>query len=342
MQAFPQFETDQLHHTLHSVRDAFAINYGTGGAGAEILANRVGVGPARDCAECKYEEFFLSSWALGDPAMVVDVPANAPCTKAQIEAGNTSCYTVGAARPPRPSIPDDPSNVYHSYLSDHVKFRNVHAGSDDHHIFHLHAHQWLHSPRQRQVVLPRQPVHRPGRRLHLRDRLRRQRQPQQDGGRLDLPLPLLSPLRPGHVERSGGCTTCSSWAPGSTPDGTSGRGLAGAARQRDPRRHADPGRRADPRPADGAAARPGADRSARPGRCCRPPVTTNPGLSVLHPRHRRPPAAASAPGLRRQSRRRPSWTAACRATSWSPARRSSYRDPLQLRQDAHRRRASSG
>ncbi|MFL6193296.1 MAG: hypothetical protein ACJ75H_03945 [Thermoanaerobaculia bacterium] len=146
VQAFPEFETDTFHHTLHSVRDAFAINYGTGGAGAEILANRVGVGPARDCAECKYEEFFLSSWALGDPAMVVDTPANAPCSKAQIEAGNTGCYTKNVRKASIAYYPDDPSNVYHSYLSDHVKFRNVHAGSDDHHIFHLHAHQWLHSP----------------------------------------------------------------------------------------------------------------------------------------------------------------------------------------------------
>ncbi|HKI06283.1 MAG TPA: copper oxidase, partial [Thermoanaerobaculia bacterium] len=145
VQAFPEFETDQLNHTLQSVRDAFAINYGTGGAGAEILANRVGVGPARGCVECKYEEFFLSSWALGDPSMVVDTAANAPCTRAQIEAGNTGCYTKGF-KATRAYYPDDPSNVYHSYLSDHVKFRNTHAGSDDHHIFHLHAHQWLHSP----------------------------------------------------------------------------------------------------------------------------------------------------------------------------------------------------
>ncbi|HEX4962269.1 MAG TPA: copper oxidase [Thermoanaerobaculia bacterium] len=145
VQAFPQFETDQLHFTLHSVRDAFAINYGTGGAGAEVLANRVGVGPARDCPECKYEEFFLSSWALGDPAMVVNRPANAPCTAAQIQAGNTACYSTGS-KATIAYYPDDPSNVYHSYISDHVKFRNDHAGSDDHHIFHLHAHQWLHSP----------------------------------------------------------------------------------------------------------------------------------------------------------------------------------------------------
>ncbi|MFY9821896.1 MAG: copper oxidase [Thermoanaerobaculia bacterium] len=145
VQAFPQFETDDLNFTLRSVRDAFAINYGTGGAGAEILANRVGVGPARDCPECKYEEFFLSSWALGDPALVVDKPANAPCTMDDIKKANLNCYTLGA----KASIayyPDDPSNVYHSYLSDHVKFRNTHAGSDDHHIFHLHAHQWVHTP----------------------------------------------------------------------------------------------------------------------------------------------------------------------------------------------------
>jgi len=146
VQAFPEFETDQLNFTLHSVRDAFAINYGTGGAGAEIIANRVGVGPARDCVECKYEEFFLSSWALGDPSMVVDTPANAPCSRTQIEAGDTSCYTKNVAKATRAFYPDDPSNVYHSYLSDHVKFRNSHAGSDDHHVFHLHAHQWLHSP----------------------------------------------------------------------------------------------------------------------------------------------------------------------------------------------------
>jgi hypothetical protein len=144
VQAFPQFESDDFNFTLHSVRDSFAINYGSGGAGAEILANRVGVGPARDCPECKYEEFFLSSWALGDPAMVVDKPANAPCSPADIAAAKP-CYSAGA-KATKAFYPDDPSNVYHSYLSDHVKFRNVHAGSDDHHIFHLHAHQWLHTP----------------------------------------------------------------------------------------------------------------------------------------------------------------------------------------------------
>jgi hypothetical protein len=144
VQAFPEFEDPQLKYTLHGVRDAFAINYGTGGAGAEILANRFGVGPSADCTECKYEEFFLSSWSLGDPAMVVDVPANAPCTKEQIENGE-QCIKPGM-KATRAFYPDDPSNVYHSYLSDHVKFRIVHAGPKEHHIHHLHAHQWLHTP----------------------------------------------------------------------------------------------------------------------------------------------------------------------------------------------------
>ena len=50
----------------------FRINYGTGGIGAEIYANRIGVGPMGDCVDCKFEEFFLSAWSVGDPAMVVD------------------------------------------------------------------------------------------------------------------------------------------------------------------------------------------------------------------------------------------------------------------------------
>jgi len=144
VQAFPEFEDPKLKYTLHGVRDAFAINYGTGGAGAEILANRFGVGPSAECTECKYEEFFLSSWSLGDPAMVVDVPANAPCTKEQLKDG-VQCIKAGM-KATRAFYPDDPSNVYHSYLSDHVKFRIVHAGPKEHHIHHLHAHQWLHTP----------------------------------------------------------------------------------------------------------------------------------------------------------------------------------------------------
>ena len=35
------------------------------------MANRNKLGPARDCVECKLEEFFLTSWVNNDPAMVV-------------------------------------------------------------------------------------------------------------------------------------------------------------------------------------------------------------------------------------------------------------------------------
>ncbi|HEX7119596.1 MAG TPA: hypothetical protein VF212_12450 [Longimicrobiales bacterium] len=138
VQAFDVFEDPFFEHTLHSGRDAFAINYGTGGIGAEILANRFGVGPMWDCNDCKYEEMFLSSWAVGDPAMVVDVPANADLDgDGEPDPGPKATKAL---------FPDDPSNVYHSYINDHVKFRNLHAGPKEHHIFHLHAHQWLHTP----------------------------------------------------------------------------------------------------------------------------------------------------------------------------------------------------
>jgi len=164
VQAFPQFEDAVLSHTLHSGRDAFAINYGTGGIGAEVLANRFKVGPMHNCTDCKYEEFFLTSWAVGDPAMIVDVPANAPCmvtTSSPNTVGQdpnlgtkvtglrtppaTPCAPTQGAKATKAFFPEDPSNVYHSYLNDHVKFRVLHAGSKEHHIHHLHAHQWLYT-----------------------------------------------------------------------------------------------------------------------------------------------------------------------------------------------------
>lgn len=151
VQAFPQFEDEVLSHTLQSGRDAFAINYGTAGVGAEVLANRIGVGPMRGCTECKFEEFFLTSWAVGDPAMVVDVPANAPCTVQNIRdtslppSGTMGCTPTPGAKATKAFYADDPSNVYHSYLRDHTKFRVLHGGSKEHHIHHLHAHQWLFS-----------------------------------------------------------------------------------------------------------------------------------------------------------------------------------------------------
>jgi hypothetical protein len=156
--------------TLSAGKDNFAINYGTGGIGTEILANRINVGTnagppgskQSPCVECKFEEFFLTAWAVGDPAMVVDVPANAPnttpdpinqesaTTKAMTACslGTGPCTNVPLTgrKATRTYYPDDPSNVYHSYLNEHVKFRILHAGANFTHVHHQHAHQWLHSP----------------------------------------------------------------------------------------------------------------------------------------------------------------------------------------------------
>lgn len=144
-QAFPGFfNSNDLGFALKGVKDGFAINYGTGGVGSEIIANRLGVGPMADCIECKYEEFFLTSWAVGDPAMVVDIPANTGLET----LGPTQAPGQGTtgAKATKAFYSDDPSNVHHSYTGDHVKFRNVHAGPKEHHIFHLHSHQWLFTP----------------------------------------------------------------------------------------------------------------------------------------------------------------------------------------------------
>ncbi|HEU4389421.1 MAG TPA: copper oxidase, partial [Blastocatellia bacterium] len=150
VQAFPHFkETARgLVFTLQSVRDGFALNYGTGGIGAEILANRLQVGPMHKCQDCMYEEFFLSAWAIGDPAQVVDVPANAPCKIPQLDNPdrNGTCDPQKGPKATKVLYPDDPSNVYHTYIGDHTKFRILHGGSKEHHIHHLHAHQWLRTP----------------------------------------------------------------------------------------------------------------------------------------------------------------------------------------------------
>ena len=154
-QAFPQFNSPQLGNVLGAGGDAFAINYGAAGIGAEVLASRLGLGPmgGKQSVDLKFEEFFLSSWSCGDPAMIVDVPAN-----------TVAALATGGAVPPKPSqtpgssptppgeratkafYPDDPSNVYHSYMRDHVTMRLLHTGSGVTHVHHLHAHQWLRSP----------------------------------------------------------------------------------------------------------------------------------------------------------------------------------------------------
>jgi len=140
--------------SLAAAQDNFGINYGMSGLSNEVLANRLGAGPASgpnakqappgagplsECVDCKYEEFFLSSWAMGDPAMGVYPPANA-CIPASGQPQSKDCLS------PRALYPDDPSNVYHGYVSDHVRFRILHAGPDLHHLHHQHAQQWLGTP----------------------------------------------------------------------------------------------------------------------------------------------------------------------------------------------------
>jgi manganese oxidase len=124
VQAFPELDEE----LFHGVRDGFAINYGSASLGAPLVANRKKVGPSKDCGECKFEEFFLESWANGDPAMVVRKDAYGRANEVL--------------------FPDDPSGVHHSYLGDPVRFRNIHVGPAETHVFHLHAHQWLHEPRE--------------------------------------------------------------------------------------------------------------------------------------------------------------------------------------------------
>ncbi len=120
VQAFARLDDEE--DPISALKDGMGINYGAAGLGAMVLANRAGKGPAKDCVECKLEEFFLTSWAMGDPALVIE--------------------RDGANKAVRALYPDDPSNVHHSYLGDGVRFRNLHAGPKETHVFHLHAHQW--------------------------------------------------------------------------------------------------------------------------------------------------------------------------------------------------------
>ncbi|MEQ9316813.1 MAG: hypothetical protein RLN72_13245, partial [Henriciella sp.] len=91
-QAFPGwFEDPIFEHTLHGVGDAFFINGASAGIGSEVIANRLGVGPMHDCLSCSYEEFFLSSFTVGDPSMLVDTPANAGLEFCSPHPGDPFC-----------------------------------------------------------------------------------------------------------------------------------------------------------------------------------------------------------------------------------------------------------
>ncbi|UVJ46110.1 hypothetical protein NVV94_11535 [Pseudomonas sp. LS1212] len=143
-QAFPGYWSDPvMGRVLEPVGDAFMINYGSGGLGADVVANRLGVGPMHDCLSCAYEEFFLSAHTAGDVAMLVDVPANIGLE--HMQPGQVPPADKVGIKATMALFPAEPSNVNHSYIGDFVKFRNTHNGKEQH-IFHLHGHQWLFNP----------------------------------------------------------------------------------------------------------------------------------------------------------------------------------------------------
>ena len=77
----------------------FAVNYGIAGFAPEIVANRINVGPQginKDGVDLLFEEFFLSAWAVGDPAILVDNPANTKtrATKALYPDDLPMCITA--------------------------------------------------------------------------------------------------------------------------------------------------------------------------------------------------------------------------------------------------------
>jgi hypothetical protein len=140
-QAFPKwFEDPVLRYTLHGVRDSFMINYGSGGIGSEIIANRLRVGPMYDCVNCAYEEFFLTFHTVGEVGQLTDIPANFGLEECDPNLNNC---TANGPKANFVLFPDDPSNIHHSYTGDATAFRNLHAGPGEQHVFHLHNHQWL-------------------------------------------------------------------------------------------------------------------------------------------------------------------------------------------------------
>ncbi|MCK9988263.1 MAG: manganese oxidase [Azoarcus sp.] len=143
-QAFPGFYNDPVFgYVLQATRDAFMINYGSGGIGSEIIANRLGVGPMHDCTSCAYEEFFLTAYVVGDPAQLVDIPANVGLEA--LKPGQVPPAGTTGIKATKALYPQDPANVHHSYIGDFVKYRNIHVGQEQH-VYHLHNHQWLFNP----------------------------------------------------------------------------------------------------------------------------------------------------------------------------------------------------
>jgi hypothetical protein len=86
------------------------------------------------------------AWAVGDPAQIVDVPANTT-------DGNGNLIT--GAKATKVLFPDDPSNVHHSYINDHVKMRVGPCWSERAPHSPLARAPVVEYSRQRQLQLPR-------------------------------------------------------------------------------------------------------------------------------------------------------------------------------------------
>ena len=192
------------------------------------------------CVDCKFEEFFLSAWSVGDPAMLVDRPANSSVLprsrrhrrhlryrtirhqrrvarpRSSVDTGqppDPNCanardrrrvngfpYTLQPlAKATRAYYPDDPSNVYHSYINDHLKFRILHGGTVATHVHHQHAHQWLQSPNSDQGSYLDSQMISPGASYTLEMTFNGSGNRNKVVGDSIFPLPLLSALRGGHV-----------------------------------------------------------------------------------------------------------------------------------------------
>jgi hypothetical protein len=156
VQAFDSIFNDRkFEFTLHGGRDAFSINYGTGGIGSEILANRFGLGPMGDCNDCKFEEFFLSSWAVGDPAMVVDNPAAVNFEPQRAAPAGASGHAGLLPRRPVERVPQLPERP----REDPQPSRGAQGAP---HLPPARPPVAAHPQRQREQLL-RQPGHRAGR-----------------------------------------------------------------------------------------------------------------------------------------------------------------------------------
>jgi hypothetical protein len=190
-QVFPQwYNNPVMRHVTHGVKDQFMINYGSGGIGSEIIANRLHTGPMHDCTDCAYEEFFLASQTVGDPALLVNVPANTgieqcdpaaiagpTCWRDPVNLRNGPVATFDPVTGNMIALADnyalyqeDPSNVHHAYTGDFVKYRNTHAGAFEQHIFHFHNFPQppvAVQPERRQCELPGRPGNHAGLRPYV-------------------------------------------------------------------------------------------------------------------------------------------------------------------------------